>query len=170
MKPIIVDMKDLSESAQIYESAPNKVAVAFVYIMAIFTVAAVLWMSLFSIDEVINADAILIRDEDQTYHMEMYISSRDYGQVSVGQSVKFEILAYPATDYQYYYGQIQEISHDPIYSAETGGTYYQVTVTFNESDLKDLNGNPLSLAEGLDCRANIVTGHEKIIEYVFKKV
>ena len=45
-----------------------------------------------------------------------------------------------------------------------------MTVCFNEEDVKDANGNLLSLADGLSCRADIVTGHMRVFEYVYKKL
>ena len=170
MRPVIIDMKDLSESTEIYESKPNRFAVIFVYIMLSFTLIAFAWMSLFSIDEVVYSGGILVKDEDQTYHMEIYISDSDYGKVHVGQDVKFEVIAYPANEYSYFHGQIQEISDEQFFSSETGASYYMVTVAFNNDALKDDNGNALSLADGLSCRANIVTGHETVLRYLMKNI
>ena len=170
MKPIVIDMKDLSESAEIYESAPNKVTVMFIYILLVFSVIGVLWMSLFSIDDVVKTEGVIISDGEQNYHMEIYVSETDYGDVHVGQTVKFEINAFPANEYSYFYGQIQEISKEPFYSEYGNGAFYLVTVCFNEEDVKDANGNLLSLADGLSCRADIVTGHMRVFEYVYKKL
>lgn len=170
MRPIIIDMKDLSESTEIYESSPNKLAVIFVYIMLAFTLIAFAWMSLFSIDEVVNTEGILVKTGDQSYQMVTYIADHDYGKIHVGQDVKFEILAYPANEYSYFHGQIQEISEDQLTDPETGISYYMVTIEIGEGALKDRNGNDLAIANGLSCRANIVTGHETVLRYLMKNI
>lgn len=169
MKPIIIDINDLSESAEIYKAAPNKLMVIFVYIMLAFTLIAVGWMSFFSIDEVVNANGLLMKNNDDKYHAELYISDYDFSKVYLGQDVKFEINTYSASEYGYFHGKIYDISKEPVMSPDGSASYYQVKVTMDE-DLKDPNGKELSLAEGLSCRGNIITGHEKIITSLLKKI
>lgn len=170
MRPIIIDMKELSESEEIYRSAPNRITVIFVYIMLAFTLISVLWMSVFSMDEVINANGMLKKREDKTYQLEIYISGQDYGNINIDQDVRFEILAYPANQYQYFHGRILNISDEPAYSSESGEIFYTVTVAIDKAELKDAGGKELSLAEGLPCRADIVLGREKVLMYLLKKL
>lgn len=170
MRPIIIDMKELSESEEIYRSAPNRITVIFVYIMLAVTVISVVWMSLFSMDEVVNANGLLKKNKDSSYALEILISDHDYGNVYKGQDVRFEILAYPANKYGYFQGKIESISDVPAYSSETGETFYQVIVNLDKEGLKAPEGKALSLAEGLPCRAGIVAGRERILMYLLKKL
>lgn len=170
MKPIIIDINDLSESAEIYKAAPNKLMVIFIYIMLAFTLIAVGWMSIFSIDEVVKTDGILMKNNDDKYHAELYVSDLDFGKVYLGQNVKFEINSYPASEYGYFHGRIYDISKIPVMGAEEGHAYYQLKVTLDEEGLKDPNGKELPLADGLSCRGNIITGHERIITSLLKKL
>ena len=170
MRPIIIDMKELSESEEIYKSSPHKITVIFVYIMLAFTVISVAWLSLFSIDETVDAIGVIRKDKDQTYHMDIYVSGQDYGSLKEGRDVRFEILAYPANEYDYFHGKITKISDEPANVTESVENFYQVTVSINMDELKDADGNALSLAEGLPCRAGIVTGHERMITYCLKRL
>lgn len=55
MKPIIMDMKDMSESREVYESRPNPVMAGFIYLILVMAVAALLWMGFCRIDIVVKA-------------------------------------------------------------------------------------------------------------------
>ena len=58
MKPIIVDMKDMSDSTEVYESKPNRFLVYTIYLIFIILVVAVLWMALFKMDIVVKSNGI----------------------------------------------------------------------------------------------------------------
>ena len=58
MKPIIVDMKDMSDSTEVYESKPNRFLVYTIYLILIILVAAVLWMAFFKMDIVVKSNGI----------------------------------------------------------------------------------------------------------------
>lgn len=64
MKPIIIEMKNLSESTEIYEKKPNPAIVWFVYILLGITVISVLWMALTKIDIVTEATGIIGYTDD----------------------------------------------------------------------------------------------------------
>ncbi len=59
MKPIIIEMKDLSECTEIYEKKPNPAIVLFVYILLGITVISLIWMALSKIDVVTEGDGII---------------------------------------------------------------------------------------------------------------
>ena len=58
MKPIIVDMKDMSDSTEVYESKPNRFLIYTIYIILIILVVAVLWMSLSKIDIIVKSNGV----------------------------------------------------------------------------------------------------------------
>lgn len=58
MKPIIVDMKDMSDSTEVYESKPNRFLVYTIYLILIILAAAVLWMAFFKVDIVVKSNGI----------------------------------------------------------------------------------------------------------------
>ena len=58
MKPIIVDMKDMSDSTEIYESKPNRFMIYTIYLILIILVTVVLWMAFFKMDIVVNSNGI----------------------------------------------------------------------------------------------------------------
>lgn len=58
MKPIIVDMKDMSDSTEVYESKPNRFLVYTIYLILIILVVAVLWMALSKMDIVVKSNGV----------------------------------------------------------------------------------------------------------------
>ena len=58
MKPIIVDMNDMSDSTEVYESKPNRFLVYTIYLILFIMVVAVLWMALFKMEIVVKSDGI----------------------------------------------------------------------------------------------------------------
>ena len=47
MKPIIVDLKDISDSTEVYDSKPNKFISYTIYIICAILIIALLWMYFF---------------------------------------------------------------------------------------------------------------------------
>ena len=66
MKPIIIDIKDLSESTEIYEKKPNPAIVGFIYILLGIIVVSALWMSFSKIDVVTETNGIIFYTDDVT--------------------------------------------------------------------------------------------------------
>ena len=58
MKPIIVDMKNMSDSTEVYESKPNRFLIYTIYLILTILVVAVLWMALSKMDIVVKSSGI----------------------------------------------------------------------------------------------------------------
>ena len=170
MKPIIIDMKDLSESTELYEASPNPFAGIFVYVMLAFTLLTLIWMSLFKIDDVVNCDGRLVKNADGSYRLELLVPDPDYGKIREGQEVRFEIAAYPANEFSYYYGEVEAISDEPFSLSEKASSFYLSDVAVSLKDLKAPDGKQLALADGLSCRAGIVIGRETVLKYLLKRL
>ena len=55
MKPIIMEMKDMRESVEVYESRPNPVFVYFIYLLLILLLVALGWMYFSTMDVVVKS-------------------------------------------------------------------------------------------------------------------
>jgi len=66
LKPIIIDMKDLSESTMIFEKKPNPAIVWFVYILLGITVISILFMAVSKIDIVTESTGVIYTAEGLT--------------------------------------------------------------------------------------------------------
>ena len=76
MKPIIVDMKDMSDSTEVYDSRPNRFMVYTIYVILIMFVVTVIWMYVSDIEIVVKSNGIF-RGSNTIYK----ISSAVTGQV-----------------------------------------------------------------------------------------
>ena len=58
MKPIIIDMKDMSDSTEVYDSKPNRFMIYTIYAILLIFVIALIWMYFTVIDIVVKSDGI----------------------------------------------------------------------------------------------------------------
>ncbi len=65
MKPIIIDMEEMSDSTEVYSSRPSPVFLVLIYSLVAILVIAGAWMCLFQIDVVTHASG-MIRTDDTT--------------------------------------------------------------------------------------------------------
>lgn len=63
MKPIMINMNEMSDSREVYDSRPNRALPVFLYTCLALCVAAVLWMCLGKIDIAVNASGMIRPDE-----------------------------------------------------------------------------------------------------------
>lgn len=59
MKPIIINMNEMSDSREAYESKPSKIIPIFLYICLALVVTAIIWMSIGRIDIVVEAPGLI---------------------------------------------------------------------------------------------------------------
>lgn len=64
MRPIIIDMKDMSDSREVYESRPNPVLPGFIWLLFVMMAAAFVWMAFFKIDIVVKATGTVSAAEE----------------------------------------------------------------------------------------------------------
>lgn len=65
MKPIIIDMEEMSDSTEVYGSRPSPIFAILIYSLVAVLVVAGVWMCLFQIDVVTHANG-MIRSSDTT--------------------------------------------------------------------------------------------------------
>ncbi|WP_155885949.1 HlyD family efflux transporter periplasmic adaptor subunit [Lachnospira multipara] len=75
MKPIIVDMKDLSDSVEVYDSKPNPFLVYTIYAILLILIIANVWACFFKIDNVVKSSGIF-KGEDTIYDISSAVSGK----------------------------------------------------------------------------------------------
>ena len=58
MRPIIIDMRDMSDSAEVYDSKPNRFLVYTIYLILLILLSAILWMSISKMDIVVKSNGV----------------------------------------------------------------------------------------------------------------
>lgn len=73
MKPIVTDLRDISDSTEIYESKPNRFLVYTIYLFLLILAVGVGWMCLSKIDIVVKSDG-MIRGNGAVYEISSGVS------------------------------------------------------------------------------------------------
>ena len=107
---------------------------------------------------------------ESKYYAEIYVENSDIAKIKEGQKVKFEIAAYPSSEYGYFEGTVENIAKDISVDQSTGYAYYLVRVKCNNMSLKGKDGEEASLMNGMACQAKIVTDEKSILTYLLDKI
>jgi len=75
MKPIIVDMKDMSDSTEVYESRPNPFLIYTIYVIVLIVVVAFFWMYFFHMDVVVKSNG-MFKGSNAVYEISSGVTGR----------------------------------------------------------------------------------------------
>lgn len=75
MKPIIVDMKDMSDSKEVYESRPNPLMTYFIYFILLILIIAFVWMYIGKLDVVVKCSG-MFQQENESYDISSSVSGK----------------------------------------------------------------------------------------------
>lgn len=75
MKSIIINMNDLSDSVEIYESKPNPFLIYTIYVILATFLIAIVWACFFKIDNVVKSNGIF-RSKDEIYDISCAVSGQ----------------------------------------------------------------------------------------------
>lgn len=109
-------------------------------------------------------------ENESKYYAEIYVENSDIAKVQIGQKVKFEIAAYPSSEYGYFEGQIESIAKDISIDQSTGYSYFLVKVRCGNVTLKDKDGEEVNLMNGMACQAKIVIDERNVLRYLLQKI
>lgn len=109
-------------------------------------------------------------EKNTKYYAELYVDNTDVAKLAVGQAVKFEIAAYPSSEYGYFTGKVISISKDITIDQGNGNAYYLVEVSCDSVSVKNENGNEATLMNGMACQAKIVVDEENVLKYLLQKI
>ncbi len=109
-------------------------------------------------------------EQESKYYAEIYVNNSDIAKIKEGQKVKFEIAAYPSSEYGYFTGEVEGIARDISVDQSTGYAYYLVKVRCDNMTVKNEDGEEASLKNGMACQARIVVDEQNILTYVLEKI
>lgn len=108
--------------------------------------------------------------EESDFYAEVYVANSDIGKIAEGQNVKFEIAAFPSSEYGYFEGTVSSISKDISVNQNTGAAYYIVKVACKNMTLAGKDGQEASLKNGMACKSKIVVGDKSVMDYLLEKI
>ncbi|TGY88734.1 HlyD family efflux transporter periplasmic adaptor subunit [Petralouisia muris] len=109
-------------------------------------------------------------ETESKYYAEIYIENTDIAKVKEGQEVKFEIAAYPSSEYGYFEGVVDNIAKDISVDQSTGYAYYMVRVKCENMTLKGKDGEEATLMNGMACQSKIVVDEKNVLTYLLEKI
>lgn len=109
-------------------------------------------------------------EENTDYYAEIYVENADIAKLQEGQQVKFEIAAYPASEYGYFTGEVANIPKDFTVEQESGSAYYLVRVSCDNILVKNKEGDTGTIINGMSCQAKVIIDEENVLQYLLKKI
>lgn len=109
-------------------------------------------------------------EAESKYYAEIYVENTDIAKIKEGEEVKFEIAAYPSSEYGYFEGIVENIAKDISVDQSTGYAYYLVRVKCENMTLKGKDGEEVRLMNGMACKAKIVVDEKNVLTYLLEKI
>ena len=109
-------------------------------------------------------------EAESKYYAEIYVENSDIAKIKEGQEVKFEIAAYPSSEYGYFEGRVENIAKDISVDQSRGYAYYLVRVKCDNMTLKGKDGEEATLMNGMACQAKIVVDEKNVLTYLLEKI
>lgn len=117
-----------------------------------------------------TAIGVIYPEQESKYYAEIYVENSDIAKVKEGQKVKFEVAAYPSSEYGYFEGTVENIAKDISVDQSKGQAYYLVRVKCNNMSLKGNDGEEVTLMNGMACQTKIVVDEKNVLTYIFEKL
>lgn len=109
-------------------------------------------------------------EAESKYYAEIYVENTDIAKIKEEQKVKFEIDAYPSSEYGYFEGTVENIAKDISVDQSTGYAYYLVRVKCKNMTIKGKDGKEGTLMNGMACQAKIVVDEKNVLTYLLEKI
>lgn len=109
-------------------------------------------------------------EAESKYYAEIYVENSDIAKIKEEQEVKFEIAAYPSSEYGYFEGTVENIAKDISVDKSTGYAYYTVRVKCENMAIKGKDGEEGALMNGMACQAKIVVDEKTVLTYLLEKI
>lgn len=120
MKPILVNINEMSDSREVYESKPNIFFDIFIYVVITLFIIALLWMYFGRIDVVVKSEGMLRPNDQVATIMNSYSGTLEEINVKDGVSVTEGDVLYTIehadllTEQAYYSEQLSDIQNELV--------------------------------------------------------
>lgn len=108
----------------------------------------------------------ILPDDFKNYEVEVLVPNLDIGKVKEKQTIKFEVPAYPSSEYGFITSKITSISKETKINEKTGESFYIVKSIIE----KDKVNKKINLNNEMLSRAQIVVDEKRVLTYVLEKI
>lgn len=112
----------------------------------------------------------IIPENDSDYKVNIYVGNEDIGKLKNDMKVKFNVYAFPNSEYGYLMGTITSISNDLKVDQSSGSAYYLVEAILDKNKLYNSKGQKANLKAGMACQAQMITENKRILIYLLEKI
>lgn len=109
-------------------------------------------------------------EKESGFYAEIYVENSNIGRIKEGQKVKFEIAAFPSSEYGYFIGEVESIAKNITVDENNGSAYYIVKVKCDKINLASKDGETAILKNGMACIGKIVIGEKTVMQYLLEKI
>ena len=108
----------------------------------------------------------IVPGQESSYIVQIYLNNQDIGKVKEGATVRYEIPAYPSSEYGNITGEILRISEDLKINQDAGTGYYLAEATIV---LPEGIGN-VKMKQGMAVEAKVVVEEKSVFEFLMEKI
>lgn len=99
--------------------------------------------------------------------VDVIVSNKDIVGVDIGDNINYRFTALPQSEYGILTGEIKKISQDITSDINIKGAYI-IEGSLNNYNITNKDGEDIDLMSGMFCEVRIITGEEKILDYLLK--
>jgi HlyD family secretion protein len=112
----------------------------------------------------------VIPTQMESYVVEAYVENNDIGKLEEGQEIKYEVAAFPSSEYGNMIGELLHISEDIKVDEASGSAYYIVEGSVINSIVRNEKGETKTLKTEWPVRLRLLTRQESVLRYLLEKI
>lgn len=112
---------------------------------------------------------IIPRAED-SFLVKSYINNQDIAKIQPEMEVKYEVAAYPSSEYGTMTGNVEFVSADLKANSQDGSAYYVVETSIDDTNLYNKTGEKLDLKVGMYCETKIIVEQKSVLRFLLEKI
>lgn len=110
----------------------------------------------------------IIPNNNHDFKIEMYVPTKDIGEITEGMNVIYRLNAFPSYDYKGAEGKIKSI--DPDIRQSNNSLMYCVYSDIDKTNFQNKNGKSFPLRAGIEVEARIVLEKVTLASYILRKI
>lgn len=112
----------------------------------------------------------IIPQEEDGFLVKSYIDNQDIAKIKPAMEVKYEVAAYPSSEYGTMTGMVEFVSADLKANSQDGSAYYVVETSIDNTKLYNKVGEKLDLKLGMYCETKIIVEQKSVLRFLLEKI
>lgn len=112
----------------------------------------------------------IIPQEEDSFLVKSYINNQDIAKIQPDMEVKYEVAAYPSSEYGTMTGNVEFVSADLKANSQDGSAYYVVETSIDDTNLYNKTGEKLDLKVGMYCETKIIVEQKSVLRFLLEKI